>query len=251
MPLQRLTQPPNTSLYEVASTDSLARIALRFDTTPSELSRLNHLSSTLLYPGQSLFVPKPQNDKGDAQQADDGSDNKTTTTTTTTTAPHREVSEPIDMQRLEVGEDFHAGEAFSPDLNLARLLNRAKRKSDKNSNNHSNNNGIDTAKDGDEISRQYLKLSSQHITEDASAVSGVLLVTPQTLMFNPCFSDHSVMEHGWDAYRVRLPLQTISRVFLFEDIDTMMEGDLSKQYQPKVQHLFLFYQELLTNNFTP
>lgn len=251
MPLQRLTQPPNTSLYEVASTDSLARIALRFDTTPSELSRLNHLSSTLLYPGQSLFVPKPQNDKGDAQQEYDGSDNQTTTTAT---APHREVSEPIDM--LEVGEDFHAGEAFSPDLNLARLLHRAKRKSDKNSNNsnnnHSNNDAINTAnKDSDEISRQYLKLSSQHITEDASAVSGVLLVTPQTLMFNPCFSDHSVMEHGWDAYRVRMPLQTISRVFLFEDIDTMMEGDLSKQYQPKVQNFFLFDQELLTNNLTP
>ncbi|KAK2556344.1 Nuclear receptor coactivator 7 [Acropora cervicornis] len=38
-------------------------IALRFNTTPSELTRINKLSSRMLFPGQSLFVPDDQGDK--------------------------------------------------------------------------------------------------------------------------------------------------------------------------------------------
>ena len=60
-------------------------------------------------------------------------------------------------------------------------------------------------------------------------VSGVLLVTPQTVMFNPCVSDHLVVDRGRDIYLVRLPLRAISRVCLFEDIAAMVAADTSKQ----------------------
>lgn len=37
--------------------DTLTSVAARFDTTPSELSKLNRLGSTFIYPGQQLWVP--------------------------------------------------------------------------------------------------------------------------------------------------------------------------------------------------
>ena len=37
---------------QVDATDTLAKIALSFDTTPSELTRINKLASRMLFPGQ-------------------------------------------------------------------------------------------------------------------------------------------------------------------------------------------------------
>ena len=74
---------------------------------------------------------------------------------------------------------------FSPDRNLERLLN--------------NKSLLNTS--GDEISRKYLKVSkSKYVTDGHGVVTGVLLVTPQTVMFNPSVSDHLVMEHGQEMY---------------------------------------------------
>merc|ERR1719427_1898485 len=52
-------------------------------------------------------------------------------------------------------------------------------------------------------------------------------------MFNPCVSDHLVMERGRDMYVVRLPLRAIARIALFEDVANMVAGDMTKQYIPK------------------
>ena len=60
-------------------------------------------------------------------------------------------------------------------------------------------------------------------------VSGVLLITPQTLMFNPCVSDHLVIERGRDAYLIRKPLKAISRLIFFQDIAAMVTGDEQQQ----------------------
>lgn len=43
---------------QVAASDTLAGIAARFYTTPSELAKMNRLSSRLIFPGQVLYVPK-------------------------------------------------------------------------------------------------------------------------------------------------------------------------------------------------
>ena len=44
--------------------DTLMSIAARFDTTPSELTKLNRLTTRFLFPGQLLTVP----DKGGAKE---------------------------------------------------------------------------------------------------------------------------------------------------------------------------------------
>lgn len=55
---------PSSSLYflfpfslQVTANDTLTSIAARFDTTPSELTKLNKLSTRFVYPGQVIAVP--------------------------------------------------------------------------------------------------------------------------------------------------------------------------------------------------
>lgn len=45
-----------SSVYEVRSGDSLSRIAERFGTSVKQIKKLNRLKSTLIYPGQTLWV---------------------------------------------------------------------------------------------------------------------------------------------------------------------------------------------------
>lgn len=42
---------------QVGNRDTLTSLAARFDTTPSELTSINKLSSSFIYPGQQLLVP--------------------------------------------------------------------------------------------------------------------------------------------------------------------------------------------------
>merc|ERR1712072_205133 len=209
----RLVQPSRTIKYEVCSSDSLAHIALQFNTTPAELSRLNHLSSSLLYPGQTLFVPDKvsTNDEGEG-----GVD------TDTDAGEHVALLEkggaiPVPSNTPQKQSTSSPRLSFSPDKNLDHLLSA----------------GPLDCNDDDQVSTKYLKVKSKYVTDGQGVVSGVLLVTPQTVMFNPCVSDHLVMERGREMYLVRLPLRAIARVALFEDVAAMVSEDLSKQYIPK------------------
>lgn len=49
--------PENTTTYVVADRDTLTSVAARFDTTPSELTKLNRLGTPYIFPGQQLYVP--------------------------------------------------------------------------------------------------------------------------------------------------------------------------------------------------
>lgn len=41
----------------MADRDTLTSVAARFDTTPSELTKLNRLGTAYIFPGQHLYVP--------------------------------------------------------------------------------------------------------------------------------------------------------------------------------------------------
>ena len=56
---------------------------------------------------------------------------------------------------------------------------------------------------------------------------GVLLVTPQTVMFNPSVSDHLVIDRGRDAYTVKTPMKSIKNVAYYDDIAALVLGDTS------------------------
>lgn len=44
-------------VLQVGGRDTLTSVAARFDTTPSELTSINKLNSSFIYPGQQLLVP--------------------------------------------------------------------------------------------------------------------------------------------------------------------------------------------------
>lgn len=54
-------------IVQVGSRDTLTAVAARFDTTPSELTSINKLNSSFIYPGQQLLVP----DKSSKDDVDD------------------------------------------------------------------------------------------------------------------------------------------------------------------------------------
>lgn len=74
----KVSQLFHCSFYsQVEASDTLTSVAARFDTTPSELTKLNRLATRLIFPGQVLYVPNKQGagaagSDGPGTSADDG-----------------------------------------------------------------------------------------------------------------------------------------------------------------------------------
>jgi len=49
-------------------------------------------------------------------------------------------------------------------------------------------------------------------------IGGTLLVTSNTVMFDPSVSDPLVLEHGPDDYHVAASLESIMQITIYEDI---------------------------------
>lgn len=61
----------------------------------------------------------------------------------------------------------------------------------------------------------------RHITDGQGVVGGVLLVTPNAVMFDPNVSDPLVIEHGPESYGVIAPMEYIVNAAIFNDIAHM------------------------------
>lgn len=58
-------------LFQVGNRDTLTSVAARFDTTPSELTSINKLNSSFIYPGQQLLVPDKSAASGENTEDND------------------------------------------------------------------------------------------------------------------------------------------------------------------------------------
>ena len=98
---------------------------------------------------------------------------------------------------------------------------------------------------------KFLKINVRHITDGQGVVAGVLLVTPNTVMFDPNVSDPLVIEHGAEAYGVIAPVELVVNAALYPDIAHMRVAD-SKVIPPlNPFHLPpLFPNTLNTTNLT-
>lgn len=61
----------------------------------------------------------------------------------------------------------------------------------------------------------------RHITDGQGVVGGVLLVTPNAVMFDPNVSDPLVIEHGPESYGVIAPMELVVNAAIFHDIAHM------------------------------
>uniref|UniRef100_T1JKI4 Oxidation resistance protein 1 n=1 Tax=Strigamia maritima TaxID=126957 RepID=T1JKI4_STRMM len=188
-----MTQPSGTITYTVKSSDTLTGIAARYDTTPSELVKLNRLASRFIFPDQILFVPaknlesSEQSSDVDVGSCGDGGGDIQQNTS------HKS-PKPGHVERIQ-----------SPPLSpRTHILTEDEEKN----------------LDKDCIER-FLKINVRHITDGQGVVSGVLLVTPNAVMFDPNVSDQLVIEHGAEKYGVIAPMDYVVNAAMYNDIATM------------------------------
>ncbi|CRK99248.1 CLUMA_CG012679, isoform B [Clunio marinus] len=190
-----------TITYTVGDRDTLTSVAARFDTTPSELTALNRLGSSFIYSGQTLLVP----DK--SQMKDDDSSSEASGDTDGTKDKSRKSSsntDDIPQQEKDLLDDLRPS---SPKPGRIERINTPNQ-----------------SEDDPVIVQRFLKLNVRHITDGQGVVGGVLLVTPNAVMFDPNVSDPLVIEHGPESYGVIAPMDFIVNAAIFNDIAHMRVG---------------------------
>lgn len=97
-----------------------------------------------------------------------------------------------------------------------------------------------TGDDDPVIIQRFLKINVRHITDGQGVVGGVLLVTPNAVMFDPNVSDPLVIEHGPESYGVIAPMEFIVNAAIFNDIAHMRVGSgeytTNSTEKPEVYH---------------
>ncbi|XP_070509942.1 nuclear receptor coactivator 7 isoform X3 [Chironomus tepperi] len=193
--------PIPTLSYTVKDRDTLTSVAARFDTTPSELTQLNRLGSSFIYSGQTLLVPDKSKIKDDDNSSETSGDTdiskeKSRKGSNNTDDIPQEEKDLLDNLRPTSPKPGHAERVLTPNQ----------------------------SEDDPVVIQRFLKLNVRHITDGQGVVGGVLLVTPNAVMFDPNVSDTLVIEHGPESYGVIAPMEFIVNAAIFNDIAHMRVG---------------------------
>ncbi|XP_065722244.2 nuclear receptor coactivator 7 isoform X22 [Drosophila suzukii] len=208
-PRQKSSLPTIPTIsYIVGNRDTLTSVAARFDTTPSELTHLNRLNSSFIYPGQQLLVPdKKAKDKDDASSSsthdlDGGS-------LSGKSSPVERKLSGDESREKDILEGLRPG---SPKPgHIERVGGSSQQQAEEEAN----------KSDDPVITQRFLKINVRHITDGQGVVGGVLLVTPNAVMFDPNVSDPLVIEHGPESYGVIAPMELVVNAAIFHDIAHM------------------------------
>ena len=209
-------QPLGTLIYEVSSSDTLERIALKFNTVPSEIIHLNRLSSRMIYPSQTLFVPDP--------------DYIPPTTPPPTSPPPRTPtalsSSPSKHFKWKSNETpkpghievLHRSHTISSEEPLKHVPSSQQHQHLRHTLSEDEAKKLD-----EECMQRFLKINSRIISYNKGiSVDGVLLVTPSAVMFDPIVnnsefnSDAPAKEEAYES--IIIPIEIISNVILYEDL---------------------------------
>ncbi|XP_034553794.1 oxidation resistance protein 1a isoform X2 [Notolabrus celidotus] len=183
-------RPKGTIEYSVESRDTLNSIALKFDTTPNELVQLNKLFSRAVVPGQVLYVPDPE-----YISSVGSSPSLSPISPLSPTSSDADLEK--DSQTPNKPGGFHAP-VFSS-VSHSRVVSS-------------------TSEEEEALTEKFLKINCKYITEGKGAVSGVLLVTPNNIMFDPHRMDPLVQAHGCEEYGIMCPLEEVQSAAIFKEI---------------------------------
>ncbi|XP_076659735.1 TLD domain-containing protein mustard isoform X8 [Halictus rubicundus] len=214
----RISQPISTIAYSVGDRDTLTSVAARFDTTPSELSKLNRLGSTFIYPGQQLWVPaKGEGRPGGGTAADAPSPDPCHDHESQDDLPPEE-KELLDNLRPVSPKPGHMERVKTP-LGISNAV---------------------IEEEEQPYKERFLKIDVRHVTDGQGVIGGVLLVTPNAVMFDPNVSDRLVIEHGAESYGVIAPMEFIVNAAIYYDIAHMRashreSGNLDKK--PEIYYM--------------
>ncbi|XP_029352778.1 nuclear receptor coactivator 7 isoform X2 [Echeneis naucrates] len=179
-------RPPGTVEFIVGPSDSLNSIALKFNITPNKLVQLNKLFARSVYPGQRLFVP--------------------------------DVSQPETDIRSQSSSDStltngSSEKALDDGMSNCRSAKSIRRELSPNS------------EDESPSTVKFIKMSCKYFTDGMGVVGGVLIVTPNNIMFDPHKSDPLVIEHGCEEYGLICPMEEVVSVALYDDVSRMKLKD--------------------------
>ncbi|TNN72909.1 Oxidation resistance protein 1 [Liparis tanakae] len=75
-----------------------------------------------------------------------------------------------------------------------------------------------TSEEEEALTEKFLKINCKYITGGMGAVSGVLLVTPNNIMFDPHRMDPLVQAHGCEEYGIMCPLEEVQSAAICKEI---------------------------------
>ncbi|XP_039981678.1 nuclear receptor coactivator 7 isoform X2 [Xiphias gladius] len=179
-------RPPGTVEFIVGPNDSLNSIALKFNITPNKLVQLNKLFSRSVYPGQKLFVPDVSQSETDLKSSSS--------------------SDPTFTNGLSE-KPSHDG---SSNCRSAKSIRREL---------------SPNSEDESPSMVKFIKMSCKYFTDGMGVVGGVLIVTPNNIMFDPHKSDPLVIEHGCEEYGLICPMEEVVSVALYDDVSRMKLKD--------------------------
>ncbi|XP_023128183.2 nuclear receptor coactivator 7 isoform X2 [Amphiprion ocellaris] len=179
-------RPPGTEEFIVGPDDSLNSIALKFNVTPNKLVQLNKLFSRSVYTGQKLFVPDVSQSETDLKSPSS--------------------SDPSFTNGLS-DKSAHDG---IPNCRSAKSIRREL---------------SPNSEDESPATVKFIKMSCKYFTDGMGVVGGVLIVTPNNIMFDPHKSDPLVIEHGCEEYGLICPMEEVVSVALYDDVSRMKLED--------------------------
>ncbi|XP_040206307.1 nuclear receptor coactivator 7 isoform X4 [Rana temporaria] len=80
---------------------------------------------------------------------------------------------------------------------------------------------------------KFLKMNCRYITDGKGVVGGVMIVTPNNVMFDPHKSDPLVIENGCEEYGHICPMTEVVSIALYNDISHMKLKDALPSDRPK------------------
>ncbi|KAM9666637.1 nuclear receptor coactivator 7 isoform 1-T6 [Trichechus inunguis] len=183
-------KPHGTMEYTTGSQDTLNSIALKFNITPNKLVELNKLFTHTIVPGQVLFVP-------DANFP-------SSTLRLSSSSPGATVSpSSSDAEYDKLPDADLARKALKP---IERVLSSASEEDEP---------GV----------VKFLKMNCRYFTDGKGVVGGVMIVTPNNIMFDPHKSDPLVIENGCEEYGLICPMEEVVSIALYNDISHMKIKD--------------------------
>ncbi|XP_054990513.1 nuclear receptor coactivator 7 isoform X2 [Sorex araneus] len=182
-------KPHGTMEYTAGSQDTLNSIALKFNITPNKLVELNKLFTHTIVPGQVLFVPDANFPAG---------------TLRLSSSPGATVSpSSSDAEYDKLPDADLARKALKP---IERVLSS-------------------TSEEDEPGVVKFLKMNCRYFTDGKGVVGGVMIVTPNNIMFDPHKSDPLVIENGCEEYGLICPMEEVVSIALYNDISHMKIKD--------------------------
>ncbi|KAM6088117.1 oxidation resistance protein 1 isoform 5-T7 [Chlamydotis macqueenii] len=85
-----------------------------------------------------------------------------------------------------------------------------------------------TSEEEEAFTEKFLKINCKYITNGKGTVSGVLLVTPNNIMFDPHKMDPLVQENGCEEYGIMCPMEEVMSAALYKEIvDSKIKDSLT------------------------